>query len=130
MVVDVDKLKILLVEDNPHALRLVRMVLRDLGIHQIFTAKDGREALNFLGECDDLVNMVISDWNMPNMSGLELLRQIRATGQETPFLMLTARATSESVEAAREAGVTAYIAKPFSPEQLERKILALASKVH
>jgi CheY-like chemotaxis protein len=129
MIVDLSNLKILLVEDNPHAMKLVRMVLQDIGVGQIFTAKDGRAALDFLGECEDLVNLVISDWNMPRLSGLELLSQLRTARPDIPFLMLTARATVDSVKQARESKVSAYLVKPFSPEQLERKVLALARAI-
>jgi DNA-binding response OmpR family regulator len=129
MVVDLSELKVLLVEDNPHAMKLVRMVLQDIGITQIFTAKDGRVALDFLGECEELVNLIISDWNMPRLSGLELLTQVRSARPEIPFLMLTARATVDSVKQARDSNVSAYLVKPFSPEQLERKVIALAKAI-
>lgn len=129
MVVDLNNLRVLLVEDNEHSMKLIKMVLQDLGITQVFCAKDGREALDFLGECEDLVNLVISDWNMPRVSGLDLLTQVRSARPDIPFLMLTGRNTIDSVKKARDAGVSAYIAKPFSPDMLARKILSIARKV-
>ncbi len=122
---DVQKIRLLVVDDNPQALRLVRMLLHDIGCTQVYTAKDGREALDFLGSCDELVDAVISDWNMPRMAGIELLKQIRTVFPDMPFLMLTGRATIEAVKEARTHGVTAYLAKPFSPDQLQQKILHL-----
>lgn len=129
MTIDLKMMKILLVEDQDHAMKLVRMILRELGVTQIFTAKDGREAIEFLGECEDLVNVIISDWNMPRMSGLELLRQVRTVRPNIPFIMVTGRATIDSVKQARDGGVTAYLAKPFSPEQLERKVISVARMI-
>jgi CheY-like chemotaxis protein len=128
-VVDLRELKILLVDDNDHAMRLVKMILRDLGVNQIFTARDGREALDFLGDCEDMISLVISDWNMPHVTGIELLTQLRTVRPNLPFLMLTARATTDAIKEARDHGVDAYLAKPFSPEQLERKIISLARRV-
>ena len=127
--IDLKNIKVLLVEDNDHAMRLVKMVLRDLGVTQIFTAKNGREALDFLGDCEDMISLVISDWNMPHVSGIELLTQLRTARPNLPFLMLTARATADSIKEARDHGVDAYLAKPFSPDQLERKIISLARRV-
>ena len=129
MLLDFSKFKILVVEDNDHARKLLRMILRDMGITQIFTASDGYAAMKFLGESDEEVNCIVSDWNMPHMTGIQLLRQVRSAQPDTPFLMLTARNTKEAVQEAREAKVTAYLAKPFSPEQLERKIMALLRQV-
>lgn len=125
METDLKNVKVLLVDDNQHTLRLVSTILHGMGISQIFTAKDGRDALNFLDEAGELVNFVICDWNMPRMTGLELLKEVKKTLPELPFLMITARATAESVKAARESGVDAYVAKPFSPQQLEKKVLSL-----
>ena len=127
-VLDIQKIRLLVVDDNLQAVRLVRMLLHDLGCTQIYTAKDGREALEFLGACDELVDGVISDWNMPRMPGIELLRQVRTVYPEMPFLMLTGRATIDAVKEARTHGVTAYLAKPFSPDQLQQKVLHLVRK--
>jgi DNA-binding response OmpR family regulator len=129
MLLDYSKIKVLIVEDNEHARKLLRMILRDMGITQIFTASDGAEALQFLGESEEMINCIISDWNMPHMSGIDLLRQVRSTRSDMPFLMLTARNTKEAVHEAGEAKVTAYLAKPFSPEQLERKVMTLLRKL-
>ena len=93
----------------------------------MFTANDGKEALDFLGSCDDLVDIIICDWKMPRMTGIELLQQVRTVDADVPFLMLTGLANVDSVVAARESRVSAYLRKPFSAEQLEQKIRALAA---
>ena len=129
MHLDFSQFKVLVVEDNDHARKLLRMILKDMGITQIFTAADGHAALRFLAETEAMVSCIVSDWNMPHMTGIQLLRQVRSAQPDTPFLMLTARNTKEAVQEARDAKVTAYLAKPFSPEQLERKIMALLRQV-
>ena len=124
---EIDELKVLVVEDNLQQRTMIRMMCKELGISQVFTANDGKEALDFLGSCDDLVDVVICDWKMPRMTGIELLQQLRTVDPDLPFLMLTGLANADSVIAARESGVSAYLRKPFSAEQLEQKIRALAA---
>ncbi len=124
---EIDELKVLVVEDNLQARTMIRMMCKELGISQVFTANDGKEALDFLGSCDDLVDIIICDWKMPRMTGIELLQQVRTVDEDVPFLMLTGLANVDSVVAARESGVSAYLRKPFSAEQLEQKIRALAA---
>jgi two-component system chemotaxis response regulator CheY len=122
------KLKVLLVEDQPEARSMTRNMLSELGITQIFESKDGREALSFMDMADDFVNFVICDWNMPNLSGIELLKQIRSVNGALPFLLVTGRTDMDSVFEAKSAGVSGYIRKPFSPAQLEAKLRALLHK--
>ncbi len=129
MELDLQKLHILVVEDNPRTLKLIQAVLKDMGVGQVFTAKDGREAQTFLEAGGELINLIICDWNMPRMSGLDLLKQVRMTMPEMPFLMVTARGTIDSVIAAKKSGVSAYVVKPFSPAELEQKVVALARRV-
>lgn len=121
-------LRILLVEDNSQTLRFVQAVIKGMGITQTFVARDGREALKFVDEAEELIDLIICDWNMPRMTGLELLQQIRTVGVDIPFLMVTGRATIDSVAIAKKYGVSAYIAKPFSPAELEHKIVSLARR--
>ena len=129
MVIDLSALKVLLVDDEPFALKLMQMILREIGVNQIFTANNGLDALKFLGECEDLVNLVICDWNMPRMDGVTLLQQIRSADPDLLFMMVTGRATIDSVRTARAYGVFAYIAKPFSPQQLEEKLIAMSRQL-
>ncbi len=111
-----------LVEDNFEAMSLLKNMLTDLEVSQAYTAKDGKEALDFLGSCDDLIDLVLCDWNMPKMSGLDLLHQVRTVDPDLPFVMITGTADMESVAAAKSSGVTAYIVKPFSQDQLRKKL--------
>ncbi len=129
MDLDLQKLHILIVEDNARTLKLIQVVLKDMGIGQSFTAKDGREAQKFLDGAEDLINLIICDWNMPRMTGLDLLKQVRMTNPDMPFLMVTARGTIDSVMAAKKSGVSAYVVKPFSPAELEQKVVALGRHI-
>ena len=123
---DISELRILLVDDNQQAVSLIRSMLMDLNINQVFTAKDGRQALDFLGDCDDMIDVILCDCQMPRMSGLEVLRQLRTVDPDCPFIMITGSADMDSVARARESGVTAYISKPFSAIQLEKKLRVIA----
>ena len=126
MAKSLEDLSVLVVDDEGSVTRLIRMMLTDLGVAQVFTAKDGREALDFLGDFDDMIDVIICDWNMPRVSGLNLLQQIRTADPDVPFLMLTGRADADSVKAARDVGVTGYVLKPFSAEQLQAKLMTVA----
>ncbi len=115
-------LKVLIVDDQDDARALVRNMLTEMGIHQIFDAPDGRQALSFIDAAFDFVDFVVCDWNMPGMSGVELLRQLRTVDPDIPFLMVTGRGDMDSVIEAKSSGVTGYIRKPFSPAQFEAKV--------
>lgn len=119
------KLVVLLVEDEPFSMKLTEGVLKRLGVRTVITARDGAEALRILESSADRFNLIISDWSMPQMSGLELLKEVRRTWENMPFLMLTGNATTDFVLQARDSGVDAYIVKPFSPDQLNRKLRSL-----
>ena len=125
---DLFEIRILIVEDQPDARALLRGMLGEMGVTQIFESKDGREALTFMDAAFDFVDLIICDWNMPGMSGLDLLRQLRTVDPNLPFLMITSRGDLDSVMAAKSANVTGYIRKPFSPAQLEAKIRIILYK--
>lgn len=129
MDVQLEKLNVLVVEDNPKTRKLIEAVLNDMRVGQVFTANDGREAQTFLETGNGLINLIICDWNMPRMSGLELLKQVRNDHPDIPFLMVTARGTIDSVLTAKQSGVSAYIVKPFSPAMLEEKVVTLSRRV-
>lgn len=129
MAIALGDLNVLVVEDNAQAMKLMVMVLKDMGVNQIYKATDGKEAQDFFGEADELVNLIICDWRMPRMTGLELLQQIRTTHPDMPFLMVTANTDVQSIKAARQFGVNAYIGKPYSTQQLEQKVIALAAQL-
>lgn len=118
-------MKVLTVDDFSTMRRIIRNILRQLGFSNISEAEDGAAALKLLE--NDPVDFVISDWNMPNMTGIELLRAIRANEklQKIPVLLVTAEALKENVVEAVKAGVNGYIVKPFTAETLKEKIDAI-----
>jgi len=122
----VDKnMNILVVDDYKTMLRIVRNLLKQLGFNNVDEATDGSVALQKLR--DKKYGLVISDWNMEPMSGLQLLKEVRADSRlsDVPFIMVTAESKSENVVAAKEAGVTNYIIKPFNAETLKQKLTAV-----
>jgi two-component system chemotaxis response regulator CheY len=127
--VDIADLKVLIVEDQTEARAMMRNMLMEMGVTQVFDSSDGREALEFLDSAFDFVDMVICDWNMPNMTGAELLRQLRTVDPDMPFLMVTGRGDMDSVVEAKTSGVTGYICKPFSAAGLEAKIRIIAQRM-
>ena len=118
----------MIVEDQQDVRAMVRNMLTELGITQIFEAPDGREGLTFLDAAMDMVDVIICDWNMPNMNGVELLKQLRTVEPDMPFLMLTGRNDLGSVVEAKSSGVTAYVRKPFSSAELEAKLRIIMQK--
>jgi two-component system chemotaxis response regulator CheY len=118
-------LSVLLVEDDAFATKIAQTVLRQLKIPYVSTARDGAEALDILNANMQKFELVISDWNMPEMTGLQLLKAVRSKWPSMPFIMLTGKASPDFVVQARENGVDAYVVKPFSPAQLAQKIHAV-----
>ena len=115
-------MKILVVDDFSTMRRIVKNILQQLGFSNIEEAEDGKVALNRLKGGG--VDFIISDWNMPNMMGIDLLRHVRSDDslKKTPFLMVTAESQKENVIEAVQAGVSNYIVKPFTAETLEQKL--------
>lgn len=118
-----EDLRVLVVEDNVQTMGLVRSMLSDIGVHQVFTAEDGRQALEFIADGEEMINVIVSDWKLPRVTGIELLREVRAVDSDIPFLMVTGSSDMTSVKVAMENGVTAYLAKPFSTDQLQKKVI-------
>jgi two-component system chemotaxis response regulator CheY len=118
-------LSVLLVEDDAFAIKIAQTVLKQLKIPYVSLAKDGAEALDILNAGMQKFDLVISDWNMPEMTGLQLLKAVRIKWPAMPFIMLTGRVSPEFVVQARDHGVDAYVGKPFSPAQLAQKIHAV-----
>ena len=125
MTIQLQDLRVLIVEDNPQAAKLLKKVLGGLGIHQAFCSADGREAQQFLDAADDMVDLIICDWEMPNMTGIELLQQVRTVYPNMPFIMVTGNADPESVEAAARYRVNGYIKKPYLPQQIADSLTTL-----
>ncbi len=119
---------ILVVDDYKTMLRIIRNLLKQLGFNNVDEATDGSVALQKLR--DKKYGLVISDWNMEPMSGLELLKEVRADQRlrELPFIMVTAESKSENVVAAKSAGVSNYIIKPFNAATLKTKLTAVVGQ--
>lgn len=121
-------LRILVADDEPGARNFVRMVLQDLAVGEIRLASHGQEAMEIFEAEEGRFDLVIADWRMPRLTGLELLKRIRKSHPDMPFLMITALATVPAVREAMHFEVDGYLAKPFPPEQLEEKILTLINR--
>lgn len=121
MAVDLS-MPVLIVDDYNTMVRIIRNLLRQLGFEHIDDANDGSSALAKMQERK--YGLVISDWNMEPMTGYDLLQQVRANPElsETPFIMVTAESKTENVVAAKKAGVSNYIVKPFNAQTLKSKI--------
>jgi len=122
----VDKsLSILIVDDYKTMLRIIRNLLKQLNLENVQEATDGSSALKMLR--DGSYGLVISDWNMEPMTGLQLLKEVRADAKlkALPFIMITAESKTENVVAAKEAGVSNYIVKPFNAETLRQKLVSV-----
>ena len=122
----VDKnMNVLIVDDYKTMLRIVRNLLKQLGFNNVDEATDGSMALQMLRVGS--YGLIISDWNMEPMTGLQLLREVRADAKlkDTPFIMVTAESKTENVVAAKQAGVSNYIVKPFNAETLKGKMASV-----
>lgn len=119
-----DPMRVLLVEDSFESQKLTKAMLHDLGVTQIYTAKNGAEALDLLGSFDgeDFVDLILCDWNMPVMNGIDLLKQVRTVDEEMIFVMITGRAGYTEVAEARAYNINGYIKKPFSANELGKKL--------
>ncbi len=124
-----ESLRILIIDDAKEVRLMLRNMLSELGVTQVFDSPDGKEGLDFMDAAPDMVDLVICDWNMPRLSGIELLRQLRSVDAGLPFLMVTGRSDINSVMEAKASGVNGYIAKPFSKTELRDKIIAVIKKV-
>ena len=122
-------MKILVVDDFPTMRRIIKNLLKDLGFENVDEAEDGAMGLEKLRNGN--FEFVVSDWNMPNMDGLEMLKEIRgdAALKELPVLMVTAEAKKENIIAAAQAGASGYVVKPFTAATLEEKLNKIFEKL-
>ena len=118
-------LNVLVVDDDGGMRTLISRMLKRMKIDHVIEVESGQQALERLSAAPGAVSIVICDWNMPGMSGMDLFRQVHASTPKLPFLMLTGRGDLDSVVAARKAGVHGYLLKPVSPLQLQAKIASL-----
>ncbi len=123
------KTKFLVVDDFSTMRRIVRNLLKELGYSNVDEAEDGAMALSKLK--NETFDFVISDWNMPNMDGLEMLKNIRADAAigKMPVLMVTAEAKKENIIAAAQAGANGYVVKPFTAATLDEKLSKIFEKL-
>lgn len=119
----------LVVDDFPTMRRIVRSLLKELGFTNVEEAEDGQDALNKLRAGN--FEFVVSDWNMPNLDGLEMLKEIRQDNalKDLPVLMVTAEAKKENIIAAAQAGANGYVVKPFTAATLEEKLNKIFEKM-
>lgn len=122
-------MKILVVDDFPTMRRIIKNLLKDLGFDNVDEAEDGAIALEKLRNGG--FDLVVSDWNMPNMDGLTMLQNVRADADlaTLPVLMVTAEAKKENIIAAAQAGASGYIVKPFTAATLEAKLNKIFEKL-
>jgi len=121
-------MNILLVDDSKTMRILQKRALGALGDLTFAEAADGIEALNVIASHPAGFSIILIDWNMPNMNGLELITRIRETDKKTPLVMVTTEAEKERVVAAIRAGINNYVVKPFTPEALVEKVKATLAK--
>jgi two-component system chemotaxis response regulator CheY len=121
-------MKVLVVDDFATMRRIVKGVLKQLGFSDIIEAENGTSALDELKK--EKVGLIVSDWNMPKMTGLDLLKAVREDEKlkSIPFIMVTAEGQKENVLEAVKAGVSNYIVKPFTPETFNEKLQKVFGK--
>jgi len=124
MAVDTN-MRVLIVDDYSEMLRILRNLLRQLNFTNVEEASDGTAALAKLQEDGENWGLIISDWKMEPMTGIQLLREVRGNvnSKHIPFIMVTAESNSENIDAAEAAGVSDYIVKPFNAETLKSKMV-------
>lgn len=123
MKINVADFNVLIVDDYKTMLRVIRNLLNQLGFKNIEEATDGQMALDKLKEAK--YDLIISDWNMEPMTGIDLLRAVRGAGNKVPFIMVTAESKVENIVEAKKCGVDNYIVKPFNADTLRTKIASV-----
>lgn len=124
------KTKILVVDDMMTMRKIVMKTCKDLGFTEFVEAADGAAAWTKISEAGSGIGLIISDWNMPVASGLDLLKRVRSDGRykHLPFLLVTAESEASQVVEAMKAGVDNYVVKPFAPEKLKEKLTEVYAK--
>lgn len=122
-------LTILVVEDQQQVRTWIGDLLRAMGVRNVMMASDGIEALQLVRDQGEAIDIIICDWAMPRMSGIELLREVRLMHPHMPFVMQTGHGTRDHVIEAKGKGVSAFVVKPFSGAQLEVKLRQVAKGI-
>lgn len=124
--------RILILDDMMTMRKVVGKTLKEIGFTDIQDGADGNQGWEILNSSNPPIQLIISDWNMPNCTGLDLLKKVRADERfsKLPFLLLTAEAETHQVMTAMQAGVTNYIIKPFTPDTIKEKLAQAWKKVN
>lgn len=112
---------VLIIDDNHETLEAIGFMLKNMGVGDVHLANNVPQARHIISSFPD-IKLIVCDWNMPEESGINLLSHLRTEGNLIPFIMVTARSDADSVLEASRKGVDLYICKPFSSEELQRKI--------
>lgn len=120
-------MKVLVLDDSKTMLRIITNTLKKLGYENAVTAKDGAEGLEKYNETQDF-DIILTDWNMPNVNGLEFVKAVRKQNQDIPIVMITTEGGKREVIIALKAGVNNYIVKPFTPQVLKSKLEDIMGK--
>jgi two-component system chemotaxis response regulator CheY len=123
--------RILVIDDMNTMRKIICKTVRDMGVGVVSDAQDGDDAWAKIQAAEPAFDLILSDWNMPNCTGMELLKRVRADLKlkTTPFVLLTAEAEAHQVGEALNQGVSGYIVKPFTPEILKQKLMVILSKM-
>ena len=113
-------MKVLVADDSGIMRKIIIRSLNSVGVTDVVEAVDGQDAINAFNS--NPIDLILTDWNMPNVSGLELVQEIRATGSAVPIIMVTTEAQKSQVIAAIQAGVNDYLTKPFESDDLRAKL--------
>ena len=125
-------INILIVDDYNTMLRIIKNLLKQIGFNNVDEATDGQMAFDKVNGGGKKYDLIISDWNMEPMTGIDLLKMIRGSDKDfkdTPFIMITAESKTENVVAAKQAGVNNYIVKPFNAETLNSKMTSVLGEL-
>ena len=125
---DYSNITVLIVEDEANVRFTIRAMLQEMDITAVHESKDAAQALAAMADKPNFFRLVLCDWNMPGMKGIDFLKKVREDNPELPFIMITARADEPSILAAKDANVTAYIRKPFSSNELKSKVNLLFNR--
>ncbi len=123
-----DDLCVLIIDDSKVARHIVSDMLKKMGINKVFEAEDGQHALEYTDTATDMFDLVVCDWNMPNLDGMEYLKRFRKTNPNQAFLMITGRTDEASVLEAKQAGLDGYLVKPFTFEELQGRVTKILTK--
>ena len=117
---------VLIIDDDQSMITLIATILQTMGFVNIERAINADKALAIFEDDPGIVDIVICDWQMPGKSGLQFLKELRVINPDIPFLMLTSKSSIEDVRAAADAGVSYYLTKPFTADELQKRVKAMA----